>query len=83
MPGSAEEKIRRAIEAIKAYNEGKPQPEMYILSEANVRYVSGSRHGSIKAYFATHPELNEYNYQHGFTMQHDRGKPKIAEVITW
>ena len=83
MPGSAEEKIRRAIEAIKTYNEGKPQPEMYVLSEANVRYVSGSRHGSVKAYFTSHPELAEYNYHHGFTMQHDRGKPKIAEVISW
>ena len=83
MPGSAEEKIRRAIEAIKAYNEGKPQPEMYVLSEANVRYVSGSRHGSVKSYFAAHPELAEYNYHHGFSMQHDRGKPKIAEVISW
>ncbi|MDV3348187.1 hypothetical protein D0962_35175 [Leptolyngbyaceae cyanobacterium CCMR0082] len=82
-PGSAEEKIRRAIEAIRAYNEGKELSQMYRLSEANVRYLSGSRHGTIKAYFAANPELNDYNTSYGFTVQHDRGKTPIAEVIEW
>ena len=82
-PGSAEEKIRRAIEAIRAYNEGKELGQMYRLSEANVRYLSGSRHGTIKAYFAAHPEVADYDKGYGFSVQHDRGKVPIAEVIDW
>ena len=82
-PGSAEEKIRRAIEAIRAYNEGKELGQMYRLSEANVRYLSGSRHGTIKAYFAVHPEVADYDKGYGFSVQHDRGKNPIAEVIEW
>lgn len=83
VPGSAEEKIRRAIEAIQEYNSGKALEEMYRLSQANVRYLSGSRHGTVKTYFATHPELNEYNDGYGFSLQHDRGKTPIADVIKW
>ena len=82
-PGSAEEKIRRAIEAIRAYNEGKELGQMYRLSEANVRYLSGSRHGTIKAYFAVHPEVADYDKGYGFSVQHDRGKVPIGEVIEW
>ena len=82
-PGSAEEKIRRAIEAIQAYNEGKELGQMYRLSEANVRYLSGSRHDTIKAYFAAHPEVADYDKGYGFSVQHDRGKIPIAEVIDW
>ena len=81
-PGSAEEKIKRAVAAIIQWNTGKPAKEMYRLSEANVRYLSGSRHGSIKAYFATHPELQDQPSYH-FSSQHDRGKTPITEVITW
>ena len=82
-PGSAEEKIRRAIEAIQAYNEGKELGQMYRLSEANVRYLSGSRHGTIKAYFAAHPEVADYDKGYGFSVQHDRGKTPIAEIVIW
>ncbi|NEP56709.1 MAG: hypothetical protein F6K31_06745 [Symploca sp. SIO2G7] len=82
-PGSAEEKIRRAIEAIRAYNEGKELRQMYRLSEANVRYLSGSRHGTIKAYFAAHPEVADYDKGYGFSVQHDRGKTPITEMIEW
>ena len=82
-PGSASEKIRRAIEDIRAYNEGKELGQMYRLSEANVRYLSGSRHGTIKAYFVAHPEVADYDKGYGFGVQHDRGKTPIAEVIEW
>ena len=82
-PGSAEEKIRRAIEAIRAYNEGKELGQMYRLSEANVRYLSGSRHGTIKAYFAAHHEVADYDKGYGFSVQHDRGKTPITEVVEW
>ncbi|ESA37306.1 hypothetical protein N836_03465 [Leptolyngbya sp. Heron Island J] len=47
---------------------------MYRLSETNVRCLSGSRHGTTKAYFATHPEVADYDKWHGFSVQHDRGK---------
>ena len=81
-PGSAEEKIKRAVAAILEWNDGKSAKEMYRLSEANVRYLSGSRHGTIKTYFATHPELQDHPSYH-FSSQHDRGKTPITEVITW
>ena len=81
--GSADEKIRRAVEAIRAFNDGKGLDEMYRLSEANVRYVSGSRHGTVKAYFVAHPELNDYNDGYSFSLQHDRGKTPITEVVKW
>ena len=81
-PGSAEEKIKRAVAAILDWNKGKSGREQYRLSEANVRYVSGSRHGTVKAYFAAHPELkDEPAYSYG--VQHDRGKTPIVEVIDW
>lgn len=70
-PGSAEEKIRRAIEAIRAYNEGKELGQMYRLSEANVRYLSGSRHSTIKVYFAAHPAVADCDKGYGFRVQHD------------
>lgn len=82
-PGSAEEKIRRAVEAIKEFNSGKAIGLMYRMSEANVRYLSGSRHGTIKAYFAAHPEVADYDKGYGFSVQHDRGKVPIAEVVKW
>ncbi|MEM6256501.1 MAG: hypothetical protein AAF821_26630 [Cyanobacteria bacterium P01_D01_bin.156] len=82
-PGSAEEKIRRAVKAIRAYNEGKELGQMYRLSEANVRYLSGSRHGTIKAYFVAHLEVADYDKGYGFSVQHDRGKKPIVEVIEW
>lgn len=82
-PGSAEEKISRAVAAILAHNQDKEAAAQYRLSEANVRYLSGSRHGTVKAYFATHPEVSGYDAEHGFTTQHDRGKTTITEVITW
>ena len=81
-PGT-EEKIRRAIEAIRVHNEGKELGQMYRLSEANVRYLSGSRHGTIKAYFAAHPEVADYDKDYGFSVQHDRGKRPIAGVVEW
>lgn len=82
-PGSAEEKIRRAIEAIRAYNEDKELGQIQRLSEANVRYLSGSRHETIKTYFAAHPEVAEYDKGYGFSVQHDRGKTAIKDVIEW
>jgi hypothetical protein len=83
VPGSAVAKIERAVAAIMAYNEGRPAAEQYALSEANIRYVSGSRHGTIKAWVLAHPEVAEYNAAAGFGLQHDRGKRPITEVIAW
>lgn len=81
-PGSAEEKIKRAIAAILDWNKGKSAKEQYRLSEANARYVSGSRHGTVKAYFSAHPKLQDEPAYH-FGVQHDRGKTPIGEVVTW
>lgn len=81
-PGSAEEKIKRAIAAILDWNKGKSAKEQYRLSEANARYVSGSRHGTVKAYFAAHPKLQDEPAYH-FGVQHDRGKTSIGEVVSW
>ena len=82
-PGSAEEKIRRAVAAIIEHNQGKEPAAQYRLSEANVRYLSGSRHGTVKSYFAVHPEVSGYDAAHQFSTQHDRGKTPITEVIAW
>ena len=81
-PGSAEEKIKRAVAAIIKWNKDKPATEQYRLSEANARYVSGSRHGTVKAYFAAHSELKDEPAYH-YGIQHDRGKTPITDVVKW
>ena len=48
-----------------------------------MRYLSGSRRGTIKAYFAAHPEVANYEKGYGLIIQHDRGKIPITEVIEW
>lgn len=75
-------RMSRCVKAIKAWNEGKPNSEMYSLSKANIRYLSGARNDSVIKYYEARPELEEYNQAHGFSIQHDRGKTPIAEVIT-
>ncbi|MGB3613717.1 MAG: protelomerase family protein, partial [Elainellaceae cyanobacterium] len=75
-------RMSRCVEAIKAWNKGKTASEMYSLSRANIRYLSGARNDAVKDYYAAHPDLEEYNQSHGFSSQHDRGKTPIKEVIT-
>jgi hypothetical protein len=71
------------VAAIIEHNQGKEPAAQYRLSEANVRYLSGSRHGTVKSYFAVHPEVSGYDAAHQFSTQHDRGKTPITEVIAW
>ncbi|MEM8612523.1 MAG: hypothetical protein AAGF93_10930 [Cyanobacteria bacterium P01_H01_bin.105] len=36
--------------------------------------------GTIKAYFASHPELDDYDQGYGFSVQHNWGKAPISEL---
>lgn len=84
-PGSAGEKIRRAMAAIVEWNSGRESAAMYRLSSANLRKVSGARHNSVVAWIeANQAEIDAYNNAHNLTgAMHDRGKQPIEQVIGW
>ena len=84
-PGSAGEKIRRAMAAIVEWNSGRESAAMYRLSSANLRKVSGARHNSVVAWIeANQAEIDAYNNAHNLTgAMHDRGKTPIEQIIGW
>jgi integrase len=84
-PGSAAEKLRRAMAAIIAYNSERATAERYRLSAANLRKVSGCRHNSVVAWIAERAtEIDAYNAANDLaSAMADRGKPEIEGLITW
>ena len=84
-PGSAGEKLKRAMAAIIEWNQGREPAAMYKLSAANLRKISTARHTAVVEWMQQNAgEIDAYNNAHGLTGgQHDRGKQPIEQVIGW
>jgi len=53
IPGSADEKIRRSIEALHEYNEGRSHTEQWSITPTVVQKLSGSNANRVKDYLET------------------------------
>lgn len=85
IPGSADEKIRRSIEALYEYNEGRASAEQWSMTATVVQKLSGSNANRVRAYLLEHPEveqrLEKYNQDYGY--QQNRGKGHPRKVVKW
>ena len=50
-----------------------------LLAILDLKKVEPFFNGTIKAYSASHPELDDYDQGYGFSVQHDWGKAPISE----
>ena len=85
IPGSADEKIRRSIEALYEYNEGRSHSEQWSITPTVVQKLSGSNANRVKEYLERHPKveqrLKKYNQDYGY--QQNRGKGHPRESVKW
>ena len=85
IPGSADEKIRRSIEALHEYNEGRSHPEQWSITPTVVQKLSGSNANRVKDYLSRHPKveqrLEQYNQDYGY--QQNRGKGHPRDSVKW
>lgn len=85
IPGSADEKIRRSIEALYEYNEGRSHSEQWSITPTVVQKLSGSNANRVKEYLEKHPKveqrLKKYNQDYGY--QQNRGKGHPRDSVQW
>ena len=85
IPGSADEKVRRSIEALYEYNEGRSHSEQWSITPTVVQKLSGSNANRVKEYLERHPKveqrLKKYNQDYGY--QQNRGKGHPRESVKW
>ena len=85
IPGSADEKIRRSIEALYEYNEGRSHSEQWSITPTVVQKLSGSNTNRVKDYLERHSKveqrLERYNRDYGY--QQNRGKGHPRDSVKW
>ena len=85
IPGSADEKIRRSIEAFYAYNEERPFAEQWSITPTVIQKLSGSNANRVRSYLLSHAavarRLEKYNKDYGY--QQNRGKGDPRETVKW
>jgi len=85
LPGSADEKIRRSIEAIQAFNAGLEREDHWAITPTVVKKLSGSNANRVSDYLERHSEtaqmLERYNKDYGYHQNRYRGDPR--EAIRW
>lgn len=84
-PYSGNEKLRRAIEAIKEYNERQPSKESrWAITSTILQTLTGCRTAILKSYMESDEgriNIKDYNQLHGFSYHHNKGKGSIADAI--
>lgn len=84
-PNTGEEKIRRAVQAIKSYNERQYSPkDMWMINTSTLKELSNCRTAIVEKYLKSDEgrlQITDYNLEKGFTYQHNRGRGNISEVI--
>ncbi len=84
-PGSALEKIRRAVAAVKAYNDSYyGKDDMWKINTSVIEELSGSHSKAVREYVdSTEGRLNveDYNQMKGFGYHHNKGKGCITDFI--
>ncbi len=83
-PGAAQERIKRAIAAIVAYNDNAQSPnDRWYINATVVQQLSGARFPIIKEYFAAHQaEIEAENAEHELTPRYNHKPTTIDKVIT-
>ncbi|MEO1445150.1 MAG: protelomerase family protein [Cyanobacteria bacterium J06635_11] len=84
-PGSADEKIRRSIEAFQEHNAGLPEVEQWAITPTVIQKLSGSNSTRVQDYLARHPETVEMleQYNAGFGYHQNRGKGNPRDSVKW
>jgi integrase len=84
-PNTGEEKIRRAVAAIKVYNERQYSPkDMWMINTSTLKDLTNCRTAVVEKYLKSDEgrlQITDYNLEKGFTYQHNRGRGKITEVV--
>jgi hypothetical protein len=85
-PGSALEKIRRSVLAIKVYNEDKGKKEQWAINVSTLEDLSGCHSKAVREYLDSDEgrlQVTDYNLEKGFGFQQNRGKGSIKQYVTW
>ena len=84
-PNTGEEKIRRAVQAIKAYNERQYSPkDMWMINTSTLKDLTNCRTAVVEKYLKSDEgrlQVTDYNLEKGFSYQHNRGRGKINDCI--
>ena len=86
-PGSALEKIRRSVRAIKAYNEQQAEKKaQWSINVSTLEDLSGCHSKAVRDYLDSDEgrlQVTDYNLEKGFGFQQNRGKGSIKEYVNW
>jgi integrase len=86
-PGSALEKIRRSVRAIKAYNEQQAEKKhQWAINVSTLEDLSGCHSKAVRDYLDSDEgrlQVTDYNLEKGFGFQQNRGKGKITSFVRW
>lgn len=86
-PGSALEKIRRSVRAIKAYNESQAEKKnMWAINVSTLEDLSGCHSKAVRDYLDSDEgrlQVTDYNLEKGFGFQQNRGKGKVTNFVRW
>ncbi|HYW18104.1 MAG TPA: protelomerase family protein [Nodularia sp. (in: cyanobacteria)] len=84
-PFSTKEKIRRAVDAVKTYNERQAEKKYWWAINTKVLTdLTGCRSAAIKAYMDSEEgrlNVTDYNLHHGLGYQHNKGKGNVTEFV--
>lgn len=85
IPGSADEKVRRSIEALYLYNEERAPIERWSITPTVIQKLSGSNANRVRYYLDHHPQvverLEKYNSDFGYHQNKGKGHPRDA--VKW
>ncbi len=85
-PGSAREKIRRVVAAIKSYNSSQyEQSTQWAINSGVIKALTNINSKAIKEYLNSDEgrlQVSDYNAMNGFSFHHNRGREKpITEFV--
>lgn len=85
VPNTGEEKIRRAVQAIKIYNERQPSfKDMWAINTSVLKELTNCRTAVVEKYLKSEEgrlKVLDYNLEKQMGYQHNRGRGKISEVV--
>ena len=86
-PGSALEKIRRSVRAIKTYNEVQAEKKaQWAINVSTLEDLSGCHSKAVRDFLDSDEgrlQVTDYNLEKGFGFQQNRGKGKVTSFIRW
>ena len=86
VPYSAQEKLTRAVKAIKEYNEAQVEKkDKWAINTSVLKQLTNTRTQAIERFLKSDEgrlQVDDYNQMWGLGYHHNRGKGKITEVLT-